>query len=351
MTHPHAAPEPSPSDGPFIRSFLVTLLALVALVVAVVFAVDPVGRFGTGLLPPAVSADRDQKAALLRALPASPRIVILGSSRSKTLAPACVAALGGGPAFNFAVNGAATQDLVAIGRYLRARGPGTGMLLLVGVEPELLQPGAGPHRPLTLSRSLAPLLPEEAAASDATLAADLLGWQALQGALQSLLAALRAPAGLPETALDPDGRQRYPRIEAARAAETFDASAAVRGSLPGILARYESFGRLDPMRVSWLRQFLREARADRRQVIAFIPPVHPDFARAAAGTAWRKRTEETVLLLRGLEREGLLRYVPVEGVVDSVLAGDYVDGIHFLAPVAARVVQRLLGAPEPCALQ
>lgn len=351
MTHPHAAPDPSPNDGPFLRSFLATLLALLALVAALVVLVDPVGRFGTGLLPPAVSADRDQKAAMLRALPAPPRVVILGSSRSKTLPPACVTALGGGPAFNFAVNGAATQDLVAIGRYLRARAPGGATTLLVGVEPELLQPGAGPHRPLTLSRSLAPLLPEEPAATDVTLAADLLGWQAVQGALQSAWAAVRKPAGPPEAVLEPDGRQRYPRIEAARAAGRFDAASAVRASLPGILARYESFGRLDPMRLSWLRQFLREARGDGRQVIAFIPPVHPDFASAAASTVWRERTEETVLLLRSLEREGLLRYVPMDGLVDSALAGDYVDGIHFLAPVAARVVQRVLGAPEPCALQ
>jgi hypothetical protein len=72
MTHPHAAPDPSPNDGPFLRSFLATLLALLALVAALVVLVDPVGRFGTGLLPPAVSADRDQKAAMLRALPAPP---------------------------------------------------------------------------------------------------------------------------------------------------------------------------------------------------------------------------------------------------------------------------------------
>ncbi len=351
MTHPHAAPEPSAQDGPFVRSFLATLLALLAGVAALVVTVDPVGRFGTGLLPPAVSADRDQKAALLRALPAPPRTVILGSSRSKTLAPACVAALGSGPAFNFAVNGAATQDLVAIGRYLRARAPGAATTLLVGVEPELLQPSAGPHRPLTLSRALSPLLPEEPASSDATLAADLFGWQVVQGALQSVAAAVRAPSGPPEVALDPDGRQRYPRIESARAAGSFDAGSAVRASLPGILARYESFGRLDPLRISWLRQFLQEARVDGREVIAFIPPVHPDFARAAAGTAWRERTDETVLLLRSFEREGLLRFVPLDGLVDGALAGDYVDGIHFLAPVAARVVQRLLGAPEPCALQ
>ena len=77
-----------------------------------------------------LSTNRDQKAAMLRALPAPPRVVILGSSRSKTLPPACVTALGGGPAFNFAVNGAATQDLVAIGRYLRARAPGGATTLL-----------------------------------------------------------------------------------------------------------------------------------------------------------------------------------------------------------------------------
>ena len=77
----------------------------------------------------------------------------------------------------------------------------------------------------------------------------------------------------------------------------------------------------------------------------------PLLSKKQRRTAWRERTEETVLLLRSFEREGLLRFVPLDGLVDGALAGDYVDGIHFLAPVAARVVQRLLGAPEPCALQ
>ena len=41
-------------------------------------------------------------------------VVLLGSSRSKTIAPDCLTPGGAGRGFNFAVNGAAAEDLVAV---------------------------------------------------------------------------------------------------------------------------------------------------------------------------------------------------------------------------------------------
>jgi hypothetical protein len=84
-------------------------------------------------------------------------------------------------------------------------------------------------------------------------------------------------------------------------------------------------------------------------VRAFIPPVHPEFARHAEHTAWRDRTNETVNLLTGLERDGLLRYVEIRGLTADTTG--FVDAVHFLAPVAARLAGALMDRPDGCALQ
>lgn len=352
MTLPHAPPAASAGDGPFLRSFGLTFALLILGIAGVSLLLDPLGRFGTGLLPPVVSADRDQKAALIRDRKPGPGVVLLGSSRSKTIPPDCLTPGRAGRGFNFAVNGAAAEDLVAIGRFLRSLPASEVRSIFVGVDPEMLQARGGPHRPLAASRALARFAPASSVTAGPSLAADLLGGQVVSAALRSLSARFRRDPGPPEVVLDRDGVQRYPRIEALRAAGAFDEDAAVEGAIPGVLGRYQSFTGLDSARVAWLRVFVREARAGGAGVVAFIPPVHSRFAARARSTAWQQRSEETVALLHALELEGGLRYVETRDVVgDDPAAAGFVDALHFLGPVAARVAERLRGSPERCALQ
>ncbi len=352
MTHPHAPPDPSPHDGGFLRVFFAASAVLLGLLALLVLLTDPLGRFGTGLIPPVVSSDRDQKAALYRARTPTPEIVVLGSSRSKTIAPACLQQLTGRTAFNFAVNGAGSEDLVAILGFLRAQ-PGSRIrTLYAGVDPEMLQSAGGVHRALEGSRFLAGYAPGGAVPEGGTLGADLFGWQAVSAAVQSIGSRLVSGDRLPEFSLDADGLQHYSRAEAALRQGTAPDQTQLLGSIPGILARYESFPRLDSERVAALRLFATEAHQAGIEVVTFIPPVHPAFERAAAATAWRSRTEETVALLSALHQERLLRYVEVrELIAASPDTTRYVDAIHFLAPVAAALAQALTGSPDRCALQ
>jgi len=353
MTHPHAPPEPAPQDGAFLRAFFVTLGVLLSATAALVLLTDPLGIFGTGLIPPVVSADRDQKVALYRARVPAPEIVVLGSSRSKTIAPTCLQQLTGRPAFNFAVNGAGTEDLVAILRFLRQAQGGRVATLFVGVDPEMMQGGSGAHRALHASPALGRVAPGGAAVSNRlSLGGDLFGWQAVGAAFRSIAREAGTRESLPEFALESDGLQRYPRAEAGLRGGAAPQQPRVLASIPGILGRYESFTALQPERVGYLRQFVLEARAAGVSVVVFIPPVHPAFARVASSTAWRARTEETVELLRSLERDGLLRYVETRSLLaTSPDTSQFVDAIHFLAPAAATVVQALTGSPGRCALQ
>ena len=352
MTHPHTPPEPSPHDAGFLRVFFATTAALLALVALLVVLTDPLGRFGTGLLPPVVSSDRDQKAILFRSREPAPEILVLGSSRSKTIAPACLQQLTGRRGFNFAVNGAGSEDLVAILRYVRTVG-GSGLrTVYAGIDPEMLQSAGGVHRALEGSRYLARFAPGGAVPARGNLGADLLGWQAVSAAIHSVTSRFQSGARESEFTLDADGLQHYVRVEAALARGEAPDAARILGSIPGILGRYESFPGLDPERVAALRQFAEEAHRAGLEVVAFIPPVHPAFERAALGTAWRLRTEETVQLLHALEQQGLLRYAEVRSLIaTSPDTTQFVDAIHFLPPVAATLAQALTGSPNRCALQ
>jgi hypothetical protein len=350
VTHPHAPPDPSPHDGAFLTAFIASFVGLLILVAGGVLATDPLGRFGTGLLPPVVSADRDQKAALYRARTPPPEIIVLGSSRSKTIAPACLEALTGKPAFNFAVNGAGAEDLLAILRFVEARQGSRVRILYAGIDPELLQGAGGLHRGLEGSRFLAPFAP--GVASSISLGADLFGWQAVSAAARSISINVLSGSRPPDVLLEADGLQHYPAAEAALRLGSFRGQEQVLGSIPGILGRYEAFPALDTARVRYLREFAREAHQAGMEIVAFIPPVHPAFERAAAGTAWLARTDETISLLRALEQERLLRYVEARDLVGaSADTAAYVDAIHFLAPVAATLAERLTGSQGHCALQ
>jgi hypothetical protein len=353
MTHPHLPPEPSPQDAAFLRAFVVSLALLLAATAALVVLTDPLGRFGTGLVPPVVSADRDQKAALYRKRAPPPALVVLGSSRSKTIAPDCLQQLTGKPAFNFAVNGAGTEDLLAILRFLLSTPGASVRTAFVGVDPEMMQGGEGVLRALRTSRALGPYAPGGASGElRGALGADLLGWQVVSAALRSVARRARSAKALPEALLEPDGLQRYPRFEAALGHDRSHQNANVLGSIPGILGRYERFPTLEPERVGYLRKFAQEARDAGVGLVAFMPPVHPAFARAAAGTAWRERTEETASLLQSLEREGLLRYVETRALTAaSPDTAQFVDAIHFLAPVAATLAQAITASPGRCAVQ
>ncbi len=350
MTHPHLPPESTAEDGPFLRAFGVALVLLLVAVGGLVVLVDPLARFGTGLVPPVVTTDRDQQAALYRGRHPIPSLAILGSSRSKTLDPGCFSRVTGKPAFNFAVNGAGTEDFLAILRFLRVASHDALSEIYVGVDPETLQGDGGVHRALSSSRALAPYLPAgNQPLPRASVLADLYGWQAVEAAVHSLLFRPAPAPGLPTLVLQPDGRQDYPRAERGIADGTFDEPRTVLQSIPGILTRYQAFPALDPERTAYLRQFVREAADAGIRVTAFIPPVHPAFVRAASLTPWRERSAETVALLQSFESPGQFRYVETRLLpVDSLR---FVDAIHFLSGPSALVAETLLDAPGRCAVQ
>ncbi|HEX6106745.1 MAG TPA: hypothetical protein VFZ26_14250 [Gemmatimonadales bacterium] len=352
--HPHRIVETGPGDRAFVATFLAVFAGLTCALAALVRLTDPLAVFGTGLLPPVVSADRDFKATLYRAADPRPGIVVLGSSRVKTLRPACIESLAGAPAFNFGVNAGVAEDYVAIVRYLRREPRFAVREMLLGADPEAFtgEPGAG--RALLASRLLgdhAPLIAATSLPLPVSAAADFLAWETVAAAFRSLRRHAFPGGELPQEAIGRDGWQTHPRWDAELAGGDFAQPARVRESVAAVSTRYRGGLRLTASRLALLDTLLHEARAAGVMVTAFIPPVHPELERSA-GTL-PGLTAEMVAVLERAERRGLLRYVRTSRAAGySTDPGLYYDAVHMMARNGDRLLAWLYrGGEAACALQ
>jgi hypothetical protein len=350
--HRHREARDTPNDTRFIRSFAVAFAGLVFGTAALSLLVDPLGGFGTGLLPPIIAADRDYKTTLYRRLPAPPQVVVIGSSRSKTIRPVCITEITGESAFNFGVNGAVAEDYLAIFRWLEQDPRSAMHLVLLGVDPEAFQESEDPHRALEDSRVLRGLVSGSARQHRWTaVAQDLWSTQAFLAALRSLKYAILGPGEIASTILAADGVEEYPRNEAGLKAGRFPQAERVSESIAGIVPRYANFPRLSPHRLDILKTLIQEADSAHVEIVAFIPPVHPELERATSGGDLPGRSRDLADTLKSLAQAGKLRYIETRELAD--FGGDstlYYDALHFMPGNADRLVASLLGRP-PCALQ
>ncbi len=350
--HRHRDVESAPGDGAFLRVFAATFAGLVLFLALLVRLTDPLAAFGSGILPPVVSADRDYKASLYRSAARRPEVIVLGSSRVKTLRPACITGLTGRAAFNFGVNAGVAEDFVAILRFVRSDSAGAVREILLGADPEAFtgEPGAG--RALQASRMLgrhAPVPLATASVSNPS-AADYLTLESVAAAFRSLRRALIPSPELPQEALASDGWQTHPRWDAELAAGTFPHRERIASSVASVGARYRRDLALSPARLALLERFLQEARDGALRVTAFIPPVHPALTASPAAPSLGPMTAAMDSVLRDAERRGLVHYVAPERLAtDPAL---YYDAVHMMAANGDAVLGAVYGAREAgCALQ
>ncbi|HZB27765.1 MAG TPA: hypothetical protein VE282_04310, partial [Gemmatimonadales bacterium] len=257
--HLHRPLRSSPRDGAFLRTFAAVFASLLLALAALVWVTDPLATFGTGLVPPIVSADRDYKATLYRARRPSPEVVLLGSSRVKTIRPQCVTALTGRPAFNFGVNAGTAEDFLAIFRFMRAE-PGFKVReVLLGAEPEAFAGDGRPGRALAQSRALASFVSPTATDLD-QIWSDLLSAGSLSAALRSVWHHGFDRHALPLERLEPDGLQARPLWDDQIRGGRFHRYTEVLASSRAIRGRYTRDVRLSSSRVAQLRQLLTETR-------------------------------------------------------------------------------------------
>lgn len=342
---------PSPRDAMFLRTFAATFVGLLGILAALVRITDPLATFGTGLVPPMVSADRDYKANLFRARRPSPEVVLLGSSRIKMLRPECVTALTGRPAFNFGVNAGVAEDYLAIFRFMRAQ-PGfrVGEILL-GAEPEAFVGDPRIGRSLAQSRALAPFVSHVPSDPD-QMWSDHWSQASAAAALRSLWHHAFDRNVLPQEALGQDGLQVRPFWDHQIQNGRFPQQSVILTSSRAIRSRYLGTARLSPGRLAQLDQLLKEALAAGVRVTAFVPPVHPALIRDAAGTSLKPLTDDLVRVLRSAKRRGLLHYVETRSL--RSFSGDstlYYDAIHMTAGNADRLLEAVYPTQVRCAVQ
>ena len=348
-THRHRNIESCPGDSAFLRTFGVAFAALVFGLAALVRITDPLATFGTGILPPVVSADRDYKASLYLDAARRPEIVVLGSSRVKTLRPACISELTGRAAFNFGVNAGVAEDFVAIVRFLRSDSAGSVREILLGADPEAFtgEPGAG--RALQTSRILGTYAPGRAASAGSRRhsAADLLSLESVAAAFRSVRRELLPSAELPQEAIAADGWQTHPRWDAEIAAGEFVQPDRVTESIVSVSRRYRDGLELSPARLRLLEQLLIESRDAGVQVTAFIPPVHPGLEHNESARALPRLTAAMEDVLRDAERRGLLRFMPTcEAAGYANDPALYYDAVHMMPANGDHLLGRVYGAGQ-----
>ncbi|HTY80361.1 MAG TPA: hypothetical protein VMI34_21215 [Candidatus Bathyarchaeia archaeon] len=287
----------------FVSLFLAVLAILGALLVFAGRAVDPRGDFGSGLCPRLTMDSRRDKMRLFKDYAAAGPVggLILGSSRSMKLDPKALESRLGVRFFNFSVDSARAEDLLAIYRWVRRQGV-TLRYLVIGLDVEALHdaepfdPRLQDNRELLTAlrtgvRSAGPLARVVRAAGryqamfTATFVEDLA---------RSAARCVRRPSTARAlTDLDPDGYLHYVKLEADRRAGVFDVDRQIADTLEGYVARFRDMRELSPARRQDLEMLIREAKADGVTVKVWLTSLHPRTAEYLA-----QRTPYADLLAR-----------------------------------------------------
>lgn len=305
------------------------LLALCALANLLV---DPAARWGSplGLEPATLRGDR-KVVERLRTHRDPIDALVLGSSHSFSLQAEDLSVATGLRAFNAASAGARVETMCAVLRYVATETGQWPRLLIVGADVgsfygELdtdvaLTRELGAHVPYSLSTWDRLALRGRAIRSlfeSVTLKASLRSiqkWLARRdSAMQAVLLAEagegRGPAAAP---LDPDVVERRTRHRAAEYGERYQAKS------------------LDPRRVRWFSDLVREAAGNGSEVILYLTPLSPRVDAGARRTSnYAHLLSETWGLLRSLARSDP-RVTAVDcSTIDNFggRADWFVDGVH-----------------------
>jgi hypothetical protein len=345
------------------------LAAATAAIVAFNAAVDPTAQLGSGIVGEPVAAgprDRVAKVALLEE--SSPRLVVLGSSRTKKLDPAWL----GDDGMNAAVVGGDAFEARVLAAWLAERSRAADEpfpQLVVGVDVEQLRDSSLQGSGFLDVPELAPVARREAAGADGSIAGELdrlerllLTWQVTKASAASLRARLRSGAsdvGEAEevAAIDEftttgvptdDARWADPDAAERRARAT---PAAIERNLRELRGTYEANGaRLDPDAVADLRALVRIARdAGGPTPLLYLTPAHPRTVEELGNDGRDERRDAIWVLLRGFERNDLATVVDCTTCIDDSDTS-WIDATHpsplGMRQLAARLAIELDQAPS-----
>ena len=295
--------------------FLAAVCGLMLTHIALMTLIDPRGDFGTGLFPSVVYDARAQKLALFRAYRAQGPVegLVLGSSRAMKIRPADLEARTGSRFFNFTVEGARPDDMLAIYWWVRQEGSRPKTVLL-GLDVESLIVVDELHWKLEQNGALM-------RARDEALGAVPSRWARARTQLGSykrtltvgyardasvaVRARVHPEVNLLNAAFETDGYFRYRRWEPERARGGSPLTTTMTDCLLGHAHGYEIGARGPrPLHVERLEQLLRQMRADGVHVTLWLTGVHPQTVEyLKQRTSYAGRLEEVRRLIATLRSQ------------------------------------------------
>jgi len=318
---------------------------MVAALAGASILLDPTGIFGLRLVPPAEQTSRDDKAALFVALPSPPEVLVLGSSRAWCIEPERVKALTGRAAFNFGVDTATTDDLLAILRYADDRAHGGLRQILLAIEPEVFADKRDRTIRLDYSRTLRPYAAPGAVTPMWELAGELLiSPTTIEGDKRSIRR-LFEPRRLPRYAFDATGAADWPRYDDERRRGVFDFEWSMAENLAATVDYARRFTALSPRRIATFQAFLDLCEARKIEVLAFIPPVYPKAWETLEKTPFGARYAETEATLGELAAAGRIKLLSPRRLLPSDFGADmkgFYDHHHMTRDNGARMLAFLL---------
>lgn len=337
---PEETSPPAPVEAPgdprapraFLRAFGIVFAALLGALAYTSYLLDPTGAFGVRMVPPAEQTSRDDKAALLAAMPSPPEVLVLGSSRVWCLDPRRITERTGKGAFNFGVDTATTDDLLAILRLAAGDKRAPVRQILLGMEPEMFSDKRDRTSRLDFSRALRPHADPDAVTPMWILTGDLLvGQTTIEGDKRAIQRLFAGPGALPRYAFDKAGAADWPRYDDERRRGVFDFERNMSAELYAALGYARRFEAFSARRRASFLAFLDLAAKLRIEVLAYIPPIYPSAWAELEKTPLGARFADLEELLQDLDRHGRLRLLTPHRLAIADVGADpaeFYDHLH-----------------------
>ncbi|PWA11780.1 hypothetical protein DCC39_09060 [Pueribacillus theae] len=311
-------------------------------VMALNYAVNPLGKYKSHVLPSLVWTGRSDKAALLENFEENPDVLILGSSRSMKLDPDFIKKKTGLTSFNAGVNSAQAEDYYVMLRYALEDLKVKPKIILLGIDVEAFHNTAPIDERLLFNNTLAKYLKKEDKVSLKDKLTALLSYDETAGTVRSLYyAATDYPD--PSTSYDKNGFLHYSKKEDKVTEDNYDAK--IEDYIEKYRDRFKGYTRLSENRQEYFTDFLRIAKENDIEVVSFITTLHDDLINDLRKTrGYDEISQKLVAYLNDLEAEyNNFTFENFDRVkkYDGSLTAFY-DGAHIQEKNANLITEKLL---------
>ncbi len=321
--------EPTPTPG-LAKGWGAGFLAAAAVVACTIIVANPRGMYPTNFYPPRWLLARPVKMDAYQALPVAPDLVILGSSRTFTIAPVDVQARLGYTAFNASVEGMRMAEMPAFVRFVTQEHPPGPMVLLIEAAPYAADDLVSERLP---NRLLPYLSPDQAFSFIYNRYTSLLN---LDHFSESVYQMLREPKESLDWSFQPDGMGILPLSSPAGLEE------GVSQAIANIPAHCQPPSRAA---MRYYQQVVDLAARYQMAVVFIIPPYHPRYyaAQMAPGSDFDACKAQAVAFLQAMAEEYshifFLDYTDPATIGSLDTAEGYYDYQHMTQENAARLLE------------